>query len=158
MDLEGRRRNASLPLRNTIRILRIQCLRAAPLRYRYLDRMRRALHGHECPSPLSLTVVPPLSVTTTSLPASPQFSAYSAILAATSKPLPTVGQSGALPAGLALASSTGVISGTPTVAGTSKGITVVTQLARERTNSRPHQERVTFYNCRSRRVLSKEFI
>ena len=71
---------------------------------------------------LSIVVaVPALSVTTTSLPAAVTGATYSATLAASGGTTPYTWSiaSGALPAGLSLASSTGVISGTPTTAGTS---------------------------------------
>ena len=79
--------------------------------------------------PLSITVVPPaLTVTTTSLPSGTQNAAYSATLTATGGTTPyswsiTVGT---LPAGLTLASATGVISGTPTGTGTSNFTVQVT--------------------------------
>jgi hypothetical protein len=77
---------------------------------------------------LSITVALPPSVSTTSLPSGPQFGAYSATLAATSGTTPYSWSiaSGTLPSGLALASSTGVISGTPTAAGTSNFTVQVT--------------------------------
>jgi uncharacterized repeat protein (TIGR03803 family) len=59
-------------------------------------------------------------ITTTSLPAGTVGAAYSATMQATSgtKPYTWSVYSGSLPAGLSLAASTGVISGTPTTAGT----------------------------------------
>src|SRR5262245_31272951 len=69
-----------------------------------------------------LTIVSgPLTITTTALPAGTLGFAYSATLAATGGPPPYTWSiaSGALPAGLTLAASTGVISGTPTATGTS---------------------------------------
>src|SRR6202011_3360678 len=70
---------------------------------------------------LSITVAASLNVTTNSLPAGTQNAAYSATLAATAGTTPYTWSiaSGTLPTGLALAPSTGVISGTPTVVGTS---------------------------------------
>jgi len=70
---------------------------------------------------LTVNLVPPPSVTTTSLAAGTVGTAYSATLAATSGVTPytwsvTVGT---LPAGLTLASGTGAITGTPTAYGTS---------------------------------------
>src|SRR4029077_4901835 len=78
--------------------------------------------------PLSLTVVAPLTVTTTSLPNGTQSAAYSTTLAATGGTTPYTWSVsvGALPAGLALASSTGVISGTPTGTGTTNFTVKVT--------------------------------
>jgi hypothetical protein len=72
---------------------------------------------------LSLTVSasPSITITTTSLGSGTQNAAYNATLAATGGATPytwSIG-SGALPAGLALGSSTGAISGTPTGTGTS---------------------------------------
>jgi len=66
-------------------------------------------------------VVGTVSITTGSLPNGAQEIAYSAKLAAAGGSPPYVWSiaSGTLPAGLTLAASTGVISGTPTVAGTS---------------------------------------
>jgi subtilisin family serine protease len=71
--------------------------------------------------PLSLTVMAPPTITTTSLPTGTQNAAYSTRLAATGGTTPYVWSisSGTLPTGLALASSTGVISGTPTGTGIS---------------------------------------
>src|SRR5260370_804728 len=70
---------------------------------------------------LSITIATSPSITTTSLPNGTQNIAYNATLAASGGTTPsrwsiTVGS---LPAGLTLASSTGVISGTPTGTGTS---------------------------------------
>ncbi len=78
--------------------------------------------------PLSLTVVAPLTVTTSSLPNGTQNSAYSTTLAATGGTTPYTWSisAGTLPAGLALASSTGMISGTPTGTGTSNFTVKVT--------------------------------
>src|ERR1700730_12946975 len=70
---------------------------------------------------LTVTVVASLSITTTSLANGAPNSAYSATLAATGGATPYTWSivSGTLPAGLALARRTGVISGTPTRTGTS---------------------------------------
>jgi hypothetical protein len=76
-----------------------------------------------------LTVVPgPLTITTTSLPAATVGVAYSATLAATGGTPPYTWSiaSGALPAGLTLAPSTGQISGTATATGTSSFTATVT--------------------------------
>jgi hypothetical protein len=71
---------------------------------------------------LSLVVAPaPLSVTTSSLPAGAASTAYSTQLAATGgTPAYTwsIASGSSLPAGLTLAATTGIISGTPTTAGT----------------------------------------
>ena len=77
---------------------------------------------------LSLSVAPPPSVTTTSLAVATQFVAYSATLTATSGTPPYSWSivSGTLPTGLALSSSTGAISGTPTAFGTSNFTVQVT--------------------------------
>jgi len=71
--------------------------------------------------PLSLTVAAPPTVSTTSLPTGTQNIAYTATLAATGGTAPYMWSlsSGTLPSGLTLASSTGVISGTPTATGVS---------------------------------------
>jgi len=77
---------------------------------------------------LSLTVVPPPSVTTTSTPGATQNAAYSATLVASGGTLPYSWSiaSGTLPAGLSLAAGTGVISGIPTASGTSNFTVQVT--------------------------------
>ena len=69
---------------------------------------------------LSITIVPTLSITTAVLPNGSVSNPFTATLAATGGVTPylwSVG--GSLPAGLSLNSSTGVISGTPTTAGSS---------------------------------------
>jgi uncharacterized repeat protein (TIGR03803 family) len=79
--------------------------------------------SHTATANLTLTVYGStiVRITTTSLPNGTVGTAYSATLAATSgtKPYTWSVYSGELPAGLSLAASTGVISGTPTTAGTS---------------------------------------
>lgn len=69
---------------------------------------------------LSFTVVAQLAITTTSLPGGSLNTPYSAALAATGGTTPYTWSlaSGSLPVGLTLNGSTGVISGTPTAAGT----------------------------------------
>jgi hypothetical protein len=71
---------------------------------------------------VSVTVMPLPSITTTSLPSGVQNSAYTSTTMAGSggiAPLTWSVSVGSLPAGLTLNSTTGVISGTPTAAGTS---------------------------------------
>ena len=70
---------------------------------------------------LTITVVSPLSISTSSLPAGAVGTAYTATLQAAggTSPYTWAVTTGTLPAGLTLAGSTGVISGTPTAAGTS---------------------------------------
>lgn len=72
-------------------------------------------------SAATLTVVSALGVSTTTLPGATVGSAYSATLHATGGKTPYTWSisSGSLPSGLTLAASTGVISGSPTTAGTS---------------------------------------
>jgi uncharacterized repeat protein (TIGR03803 family) len=69
---------------------------------------------------LTIYIADDVRITTTSLPNGTVGTAYSATLMATSgtKPYTWSVYSGSLPAGLSLAASTGVISGTPTEAGT----------------------------------------
>ncbi|HEV2246777.1 MAG TPA: putative Ig domain-containing protein [Terriglobia bacterium] len=78
--------------------------------------------------PLSLTVIAPPTVTTTSLPNATQNAAYSTTLTASGGTTPYSWSisSGTLPAGLSLASGTGVISGTPSATGTSNFTVTVT--------------------------------
>jgi hypothetical protein len=78
--------------------------------------------------PLSLTVVVPPTVTTTSLPNGTQNAAYSATLTASGGTTPYTWSifAGTLPAGLTLTSSTGVISGTPSGTGTTNFTVQVT--------------------------------
>ena len=87
---------------------------------------------------LTLTVVPPPTVSTTSLPNGTQNGVYSATLAATGGTLPYTWSiiSGTLPAGLTLTASTGTISGTPTGTGTSN-FTVQVSDANSQTASAP---------------------
>jgi hypothetical protein len=70
---------------------------------------------------ITVSVAPSISITTTSLPGGTQNTLYSATLAATGGTLPYDWSviSGNLPAGLTIAPSTGIISGTPTGTGTS---------------------------------------
>jgi len=77
---------------------------------------------------LSIVISAAPSITTTSLPNGTVNSAYNQTLAATggTTPLTWAISSGSLPAGLSLAASTGVISGTPTASGTSNFTTRVT--------------------------------
>jgi hypothetical protein len=82
-----------------------------------------ATNGIGSPASQSFTLtvsLPPLVVTTTSLPAGTVGVAYSQTLTATGGQSPYTWSlsSGALPAGLTLNASTGVISGSPTTAGT----------------------------------------
>ena len=73
------------------------------------------------PQPLSITIVSGLTITTAALPNGAVGAPYSAPLAASggSPPYNTwIVSTGALPNGLALSSSTGAISGTPTASGT----------------------------------------
>ena len=69
----------------------------------------------------TLTILPAVSVSTTSLPASHTGVAYSAPLQVANGRAPYIWgvYSGSLPAGLTLSSTTGILSGTPTTAGTS---------------------------------------
>jgi hypothetical protein len=77
---------------------------------------------------LSITILMPLSVTTTSLPKGTVGSSYSATLAATGGTTPYTWKvtSGSLPAGLSLNAATGAITGKPTASGTSSFTVTVT--------------------------------
>src|SRR5579859_2651465 len=70
---------------------------------------------------LSITIIPALSITTSSLPNGVTNTAYNATLQSTGgvTPITWTVSVGSLPAGLTLNASTGVISGTPTTAGPS---------------------------------------
>ena len=72
------------------------------------------------PEVIITPIVPPLKVTTTSLPAATGGQPYTATLAATGGVTPYAWSvtAGSLPPGLSLNASTGVISGTPDVTGT----------------------------------------
>jgi hypothetical protein len=76
----------------------------------------------------SIVIALPPSITTTTLPSGPQNVAYSTTLAASggTQPYAWTITLGTLPIGLGLNSSTGVISGTPTVSGTSSFTVKVT--------------------------------
>jgi hypothetical protein len=74
---------------------------------------------------LTVQAVPPLGITSTSLPSGGVGTAYSASLAATGGLAPYTWSvaGGALPAGLSLDASTGAISGTPTAAASNMTLT-----------------------------------
>ncbi|MCK9817524.1 putative Ig domain-containing protein [Pseudomonas sp. MAFF 302046] len=96
--------------------------------------------GTSSPATVSLTVsAPTLSVAPATLGAGTSGSAYSATLSATggSAPYSYAITSGSLPAGLSLNTSTGVISGTPTIDGTSN-LTVTVTDANGATGSQPY--------------------
>jgi len=78
-------------------------------------------NGATASQALSITIYPALSITTSSLADGTVGLAYSQTLTSSGgkSPLTWSIAAGALPAGLSLAGATGVISGTPTVAGTS---------------------------------------
>ena len=73
---------------------------------------------------LTVQAVPPLSITSSSLPSGQVGKSYSATLAATGgiAPYSWAIAGGALPAGLSLNASTGAISGTPTAAGSNTAV------------------------------------
>ena len=77
---------------------------------------------------LSITILPPVSISTTSLPGATFGSSYSATIAATGgiTPYTWAITSGSLPAGLSLSASSGAITGTPTATGTSSFTVTVT--------------------------------
>jgi len=80
------------------------------------------LRGGAATKALTITIIQPLTITTTSLPGGSLNQPYSQTLAATGGTQPVTLwtlTSGNLPTGLTLNPSTGVISGTPTVAGPS---------------------------------------
>lgn len=84
--------------------------------------------GTEASQPLSLTVNAPVEITTSSVPAGTATVAYSQALQASGglQPYTWAVTVGALPAGLNLEQHTGVISGTPTTAGTTSFAVTVT--------------------------------
>ncbi len=73
-----------------------------------------ALQQVKATAALSLTVIPTLALTTASLPAGTYGTAYTTTLAASGGVGPYTWSSTALPTGLSLNASTGVLSGTPT--------------------------------------------
>ena len=83
--------------------------------------------GNTATKELALSVVEPLSITTTTLPVGAVGEAYSASVEATGGLPPANWTASGLPAGLSL-SATGVISGTPTVGGTTAVSFVATDL------------------------------
>ncbi len=86
-----------------------------------------ACTGSLCGS-TTMTVVPPPSIISSSLPIGEQYAAYSATLAAMGGQSPYTWSisTGSLPAGLSLNASTGAITGTPTTTGTSNFTVQVT--------------------------------
>lgn len=87
--------------------------------------------GGTATKPLSILIRPVLTITTTSLPTSDVGIPYSQTLTATGGLLPYTWSitAGALPNGLTLGTSTGIISGTPTTAGTFSFTVMVTDSA-----------------------------
>ena len=83
--------------------------------------------GNTATKELALSVVEPLSITTTTLPVGAVGEAYSASVEATGGLPPANWTASGLPAGLSL-SATGVISGTPTVGGTTAVSFVATDM------------------------------
>jgi hypothetical protein len=75
---------------------------------------------------LSLTIVAPIAITTTSLPGGVTGTAYSAPVNASGGTTPYVWSATGLPAGLSIDAASGVISGNPTTAGTSTVAVTVT--------------------------------
>jgi PKD repeat protein len=86
---------------------------------------------------LTVSAPPALSITTSALPGGTQGQAYTATLAASggTPPYTWAVTSGVLPAGLTLAAGSGVISGTPTAAGTSNFTVQVTAGAQTATKA-----------------------
>ena len=75
---------------------------------------------------LSLTIVAPIGITTASLPSGVTGTAYSATVSASGGTTPYVWSATGLPAGLSIDPASGVISGTPSAAGTSTVAVTVT--------------------------------
>ena len=97
-------------------------------------------NGTSSPATVAITVSPPtLSVTPTTLPNGTQGSAYSQTLSASGGTVPYsyAITAGALPAGLTLNTSTGVISGTPSASGTAN-LTITATDANSATGSRAY--------------------
>ncbi|WP_217486137.1 putative Ig domain-containing protein [Pseudomonas protegens] len=97
-------------------------------------------NGTSSPATVTLTVSPPtLSVTPTTLPNGTQGSAYSQTLSASggTAPYSYAITAGALPAGLTLNTSTGVISGTPSASGTAN-LTITATDANSATGARAY--------------------
>ncbi|MBP5104143.1 beta strand repeat-containing protein [Pseudomonas protegens] len=96
--------------------------------------------GTSSPATVTITVSPPtLSVTPTTLPNGTQGSAYSQTLSASggTAPYSYAITAGALPAGLTLNTSTGVISGTPSASGTAN-LTITATDANSATGARAY--------------------
>ncbi len=74
--------------------------------------------GQSATAQLPLTIIPKLTITTTTLPPAADTSAYTATLAATGGTPPYQWSASGLPSGLSINASTGQITGTPTVFGT----------------------------------------
>ncbi|HEY1875208.1 MAG TPA: Ig domain-containing protein [Steroidobacteraceae bacterium] len=93
--------------------------------YTYVLTCTSAAGSQNDSATLTVQAVPPLSITSSSLPNGQVGTAYSASLAATGGIAPYTWSitSGALPAGVSLNASTGAISGTPTAAASNTSVT-----------------------------------
>jgi len=98
---------------------------AATGTYTYTMTCTSAAGSQSASAMLTVQAVPPLSITSSSLPNGQIGTAYSTTLAATGgiAPYSWSVTSGALPAGLSLNASSGAITGTPTAAGSNMALT-----------------------------------